>query len=98
MGQAERMIGVYHEAAVVCGVLAVCFLAVAMVLFFLFRIPGTLDFLSGNMARRSIKRMKREAKMEQEAREEREARWKENRKGDFDRTTIFLGRTREKRR
>ncbi len=48
MGQAERMIEFYHGTALVCLGLALVFFSAAAVLFFAFRIPGTLDFLSGN--------------------------------------------------
>lgn len=60
MGQAERMIEFYHGTALVCLGLALVFFSAAAVLFFAFRIPGTLDFLSGRRARRSVRRLLRE--------------------------------------
>ncbi len=47
MRQAERMIEVYHGTALVCAGLALAFLILAAVMFFVFRIPRTVAFLSG---------------------------------------------------
>lgn len=58
MNYAENTIAVYHQVFLVSAVLAVLCLTLAVVLFFVFRIPGTIGYLSGKTAKRSIERMK----------------------------------------
>ena len=58
MNHAENTIAMYHQVFLVSAVLAVLCLTLAVVLFFVFRIPGTIGYLSGKTAKRSIERMK----------------------------------------
>ena len=58
MNHAENAIAMYHQIFLVSAVLAVLCLMLAVVMFFVFRIPGTIGYLSGKTAKRSIERMK----------------------------------------
>ena len=82
------MIGIYHKAALICGVLAFLFLMGAILLFFWFRIPRTLDFLSGRTAKRSIRRMQRE--MEPALGQERDVKREPETEVEGEETTLFL--------
>lgn len=58
MNHAENAIAMYHQIFLVSAVLAVLCLMLAVVMFFVFRIPGTIGYLSGKTAKRSIEKMK----------------------------------------
>ena len=58
MNHAENAIAMYHQIFLVSAVLAVLCLTLAVALFFVFRIPGTIGYLSGKTAKRSIEKMK----------------------------------------
>ena len=58
MNHAENTIAMYHQVFLVSAVLAVLCLMLAVALFFVFRIPGTIGYLSGKTAKRSIEKMK----------------------------------------
>ena len=90
MRQAERMIEVYHGTALVCAGLALAFLILAAVMFFVFRIPRTVAFLSGRTARRSIRRMRREMEGKPETGGDPRKKKQIAAEGKGDATTVFL--------
>lgn len=59
MRDVGQLIGKYHSAFVICGGLACLFLAVAVALFFRFRILAALGEVSGRTARKAVRKMKK---------------------------------------